>query len=64
MDDLFWRNLPDHKLKLKMKKVISDYLDELELNGEILPQIKDKKSHHDKIADSLQELKIGGWEHM
>ena len=47
-----------------MKKVICDYLDELELNGEILSELKDKKSHHDKISDSLQELKIGGWEHM
>ena len=64
LDDLFWKNLPDHRIKPKMKKVVCDYLDELELNGLILSDIKDKKSHHDRIADSLQELKVGGWANM
>ena len=53
MDDLFWKNLPNHKLKPKMKKVICDYLDQLEFNGQILSEIKDKKTHHLKIADLL-----------
>ena len=64
MDDMFWKKLPDRKLKPQMKKVICDYLDELEFNGQILSEIKDKKSHHLKIADLLQELKIGGWVNM
>ena len=53
LDDLFWKNLPDHKLKLKMKKVVCDYLDELKDKGQILSEIKEKKSHHDRIADLL-----------
>ena len=61
MEDLFWKNLPDRKLKPQMRKVICDYLDELEFNGQIISEIKDKKSLHIKIADQLQELKVGGW---
>ena len=64
MDDLFWKKLPDRKLKPQMRKVICDYLDELEFNGQILSEIKDKKSHYNRIADLLQELKIGGWANM
>ena len=33
MNDLFWKSLPDRKLKPRMKKVVCDYLDELEFNG-------------------------------
>ena len=64
MDDLFWKNLPDRKLKPQMRKVISDYLDELQYSGEILSEIKDKKSHHLKIADKLKELEVDGWVNM
>ena len=51
MEDLFWKNLPDRKLKPQMRKVICDYLDELEFNGQIISEIKDKKSLHIKIED-------------
>ena len=60
----FWKNLPSKSLRLEMKKVVIEYLDELEKNGQINPDIKEKKSHHCKIACLLQKRKIGGWENM
>ena len=61
LDEDFFMNNPPGALKAQMRKVVKDYLGQIEKDGYIISDVKEKKNHLSKMAQILKERKIGGW---
>ena len=59
--EAFFSNPPTLLLREKMRETVVSFIDQMELDGKRISEIKDKKVMPGKIACALRDMKVDGW---